>query len=281
MKKEILLLDKSICMLSDFKVFTNLDLSCINWDLLFSYGLQSKSICMLYNKLVYSDCLKKIPSKYYKLMSAIYIGNDHHNQLLSHTRQLLSNMLSVSGIELFDYKNISMDKYFKKNLMPNDIDVVARKSNALEINSFLLSNGYHIKYVNGDAFVEELPETFNSVFYEKNPIYEYDYPIKIDINYSFQRNWFLEHILTDYNKQESLTRLSFILISMIDFYEHINCNIDNIKIEDLLKLKRLNIQLNSLNHYESDMLFEMANRYDVVSDYSIVRDVVKEYISLF
>ena len=102
-----------------------------------------------------------------------------------------------------------------------------------------------------------------------------------DINYSFKRNWFLEHILTDYNKDERLTRLSFILISMIDFYEHINCNIDNIKIEDLLKLKRLNIQLNSLNHYESNMLFEMANKYDVVSDYSIVRDVVKEYISLF
>lgn len=282
MKKELLILDRSICLSSEFKAYKNYEFNKINWDLLFSCGLKSKSICMLYDKLIYSNCVKEAPSKYYKLMSAIYIGNHHHNQVLNNAKKSISNALAAGGIEIFDYKNIFMDRDFKNNLMPNDVDFVAEKDNAFRINSILKSKGYQIKYVNGKASNQKLPVTFDSVFYEKKSISRYDYPIKIDITYSFQHNYFLESILMDYKKENCLKKeLVLLLISMIEFYEHINFNMENISISDLLKVKRIKIQLNHLNSYEKDLMIEIANRYQVISVYSIVNRIIDNYTSIF
>ena len=282
MEKELMLLDKSICLLSDFKAFQDEEFQNINWELLFYYGLKCKAICFLYNKLLISNCIDLVPSQYFKLMSEIYIGNICHNHKMNFEKQTITDQLSAIGIKVFDYKNVFLEKSFKDFLMPNDIDLIANIYNAQKINRILLSNGYYVKYVNGERFTkEELPKTYKSVLYEMKTVNNYEYPVKIDINFSFQHNCFLETILSDYiSLKHSDDGIYFLLINLIEFFEHIKSDFNNISVENLLKIKRLNVQLKCLSCKQKELLFELADKYQVANEYSIMKDIVYNYKSI-
>lgn len=276
MDKELIVLDK----LTDvtFQIDKN-DLIAIDWYKLLLYSLKTKTVCIVYNSLINNDCLHYIPTKIYKIMSILYIGNLKQNQKLELEGEKITTLLNEHGIKIYQYKNLNTIQDYDNLLMPNDIDVIAKDSDRQDIHMHLTSLGYKIKYLNNANPKTQDFHTANSIFYEKIDIKSYEYPIKIDITYSFKSFKKLDQLLCEYEIQKStkIKNILLFIINIIDFYEHINGNKGNININDFFKIKRLKMQyLNA----DSNLINIFIKKYNVELKYRFVKEIFLNNLSI-
>lgn len=277
MDKELVVLDKLTDVPS--RIDKN-DLVELNWYNLLLYSLKSKTICIIYNSLILNDCLQYIPAKIYKIMSALYIGNLKQYQKLKSEIEKITTMLNKEGIKIYKHKNLYISRDCESLLMPNDIDFIAYDSNKQDIHRNLTRLDYKIKYLNNVNPNTQNFYTSNSVFYEKINIKSYEYPLKVDITYSFKSFKYLDKLLCEYEKQDSkeIKNILLFIINIIDFFEHINGNKENITIDDLFKIKRLQIQH---SYIDSNLIKVFVKKYNIELIYCFVKDIFMNYLSIY
>lgn len=282
MDKELIIIDK-LTDIKKNKIEIN-DFSSINWDKFLLYLLKTKTICIVFNSLQYSALLKHIPTNIYKLMSEIYIGNLEHNRNLKHELELITQLFNENGICIYEFKNLSNRlSTFENLLMPNDIDFIASHKDKNYIHQLLIDSHYKIKRINNEINTSYSFSSVKSILYEQTQINRFGYPIKIDINYSYDCFDQMNEIIKDYTNSSSTYQKDCLLfiISVIDFYSHINGNANNIKINDFLKIKRLNIQYHVLNISSSYYIKKIINKFKVYDVFYYVENVIINYKSLF
>lgn len=282
MDKELNLLDKLTNPKLNNEYFNKNDFTNINWDKFFLYSLKSKTVCKIFDSLQAIEYLNIIPSKIYKLMSEIFIGNTEHNKVLFQEANKITTELSLLKVNICEYKNLNTIKTgFEDFLMPNDIDYIAFSIDKNIINQYFYENGYKIKRINNIPVTNNFSNEINSILYEKNKTEKYKYPIKIDINYSFKRFQQMDCLMDEYYNSNIIEKKESILfiISLIDFFEHINGNTNNIKIEDFLKIKRLSIQYNYLNNITTSNINGLIEKYNLTNIFEATKDVLMNYSS--
>lgn len=280
MDKELNLLDKLTNKNINNETINENSFINIDWEKLFSYSLKSKTVCIIFDTLQSIKCLEIIPTKIYKLMSEIFIGNVEHNRIINKETKRITVALTQKGINLFQYKNLSKIATGSEDfLMPNDIDFIAFSKDKYLINQYFNESNYKIKRINNELEVYDISTEINSVLYEEAETAKYKYPIKVDINYSFNTFDKLDILLKEYLDSICIEEKDDILfiISVIDFFDHINGDIHNIKIDDFLKIKRLNIQYNELDELSMLHINELVQKYNLKNIFVPIEKVLLNY----
>ena len=284
MNKELTLIDRLTNLNLDNDNFSEIDFSNINWDDFLIYSLKSKTICIIFDSLESIRYLEIIPAKIYKLMSEIIIGNNEHNKVISFEKNKILTDLFNLKVNINEYKNLyTINTKLEELYMPNDIDLIALEKDKQVINNYFLKNGYRIKRINNELYVSNIQSDIKSILYEKNKTKKYSYPIKIDINYTFKSFINFECFMKDYYCSKNTIDQSCMLyiINIVDFFEHINCNITNITIDDFFKTKRLNIQYNSFTEKSKLRLKELIIKYGLTDIFKTVENIILNYTSFF
>ena len=284
MNKELTLIDRLTNLNLDNDNFSEIDFSNINWDDFLIYSLKSKTICIIFDSLESIRYLEIIPAKIYKLMSEIIIGNNEHNKVISFEKNKILTDLFNLKVNINEYKNLyTINTKLEQLYMPNDIDLIALEKDKQVINNYFLKNGYRIKRINNERYVSNIQSDIKSILYEKNKTKKYSYPIKIDINYTFKSFINFECFMKDYYCSKNIIDQSCMLyiINIVDFFEHINCNITNITIDDFFKTKRLNIQYNSFTEKSKLRLKELIIKYGLTDIFKTVENIILNYTSFF
>lgn len=284
MNKELTLIDRLTNLNLDNDNFSEIDFSNINWDDFLIYSLKSKTICIIFDSLESIRYLGIIPAKIYKLMSEIIIGNNEHNKVISFEKNKILTDLFNLKVNINEYKNLyTINTKLEQLYMPNDIDLIALEKDKQVINNYFLKNGYRIKRINNELYVSNIQSDIKSILYEKNKTKKYSYPIKIDINYTFKSFINFECFMKDYYCSKNIIDQSCMLyiINIVDFFEHINCNITNITIDDFFKTKRLNIQYNSFTEKSKLRLKELIIKYGLTDIFKTVENIILNYTSFF
>lgn len=284
MNKELTLIDRLTNLNLDNDNFSEIDFSNINWDDFLIYSLKSKTICIIFDSLESIRYLEIIPAKIYKLMSEIIIGNNEHNKVISFEKNKILTDLFNLKVNINEYKNLyTINTKLEQLYMPNDIDLIALEKDKQVINNYFLKNGYRIKRINNELYVSNIQSDIKSILYEKNKTKKYSYPIKIDINYTFKSFINFECFMKDYYCSKNIIDQSCMLyiINIVDFFEHINCNITNITIDDFFKTKRLNIQYNSFTEKSKLRLKEIIIKYGLTDIFKTVENIILNYTSFF
>lgn len=284
MNKELTLIDRLTNLNLDNDNFSEIDFSNINWDDFLIYSLKSKTICIIFDSLESIRYLEIIPAKIYKLMSEIIIGNNEHNKVISFEKNKILTDLFNLKVNINEYKNLyTINTKLEQLYMPNDIDLIALEKDKQVINNYFLKNGYRIKRINNECYVSNIQSDIKSILYEKNKTKKYSYPIKIDINYTFKSFINFECFMKDYYCSKNIIDQSCMLyiINIVDFFEHINCNITNITIDDFFKTKRLNIQYNSFTEKSKLRLKELIIKYGLTDIFKTVENIILNYTSFF
>ncbi len=284
MNKELTLIDRLTNLNLDNDNFSEIDFSNINWDDFLIYSLKSKTICIIFDSLESIRYLEIIPAKIYKLMSEIIIGNNEHNKVISFEKNKILTDLFNLKVNINEYKNLyTINTKLEQLYMPNDIDLIALEKDKQVINNYFLKNGYRIKRINNELYVSNIQSDIKSILYEKNKTKKYSYPIKIDINYTFKSFINFECFMKDYYCSKNIIDQSCMLyiINIVDFFEHINCNITNITIDDFFKTKRLNIQYNSFTEKSKLRLKELIIKYGLTDIFKTVENIILNYTSFF
>lgn len=284
MNKELTLIDRLTNLNLDNDNFSEIDFSNINWDDFLIYSLKSKTICIIFDSLESIRYLEIIPAKIYKLMSEIIIGNNEHNKVISFEKNKILTDLFTLKVNINEYKNLyTINTKLEELYMPNDIDLIALEKDKQVINNYFLKNGYRIKRINNELYVSNIQSDIKSILYEKNKTKKYSYPIKIDINYTFKSFINFECFMKDYYCSKNIIDQSCMLyiINIVDFFEHINCNITNITIDDFFKTKRLNIQYNSFTEKSKLRLKELIIKYGLTDIFKTVENIILNYTSFF
>ncbi len=284
MNKELTLIDRLTNLNLDNDNFSEIDFSNINWDDFLIYSLKSKTICIIFDSLESIGCLEIIPAKIYKLMSEIIIGNNEHNKVISFEKNKILTDLFNLKVNVNEYKNLyAINTKLEQLYMPNDIDLIALEKDKQVINNYFLKNRYRIKRINNELYVSNAQSDIKSILYEKNKTKKYSYPIKIDINYTFKSFINFECFMKDYYCSKNIIDQSCMLyiINIVDFFEHINCNITNITIDDFFKTKRLNIQYNSFTEKSKLRLKELIIKYGLTDIFKTVEKIILNYTSFF
>lgn len=284
MNKELTLIDRLTNLNLDNDNFSEMDFSNINWDDFLIYSLKSKTICIIFDSLESIGCLEIIPAKIYKLMSEIIIGNNEHNKVISFEKNKILTDLFNLKVNINEYKNLyAINTKLEQLYMPNDIDLIALEKDKQVINNYFLKNGYRIKRINNELYVSNAQSDIKSILYEKNKTKKYSYPIKIDINYTFKSFINFECFMKDYYCSKNIIDQSCMLyiINIVDFFEHIDCNITNITIDDFFKTKRLNIQYNSFTEKSKLRLKELIIKYGLTNIFKTVENIILNYTSFF
>lgn len=283
MNKELTLIDRLTNLNLDNDNFSEIDFSNINWDDFLIYSLKSKTICIIFDSLESIRYLEIIPAKIYKLMSEIIIGNNEHNKVISFEKNKILTDLFNLKVNINEYKNLyTINTKLEQLYMPNDIDLIALEKDKQVINNYFLKNGYRIKRINNELYVSNIQSDIKSILYEKKTK-KYSYPIKIDINYTFKSFINFECFMKDYYCSKNIIDQSCMLyiINIVDFFEHINCNITNITIDDFFKTKRLNIQYNSFTEKSKLRLKELIIKYGLTDIFKTVENIILNYTSFF
>ena len=284
MNKELTLIDRLTNLNLDNDNFSEIDFSNINWDDFLIYSLKSKTICIIFDSLESIRYLEIIPAKIYKLMSEIIIGNNEHNKVISFEKNKILTDLFNLKVNINEYKNLyTINTKLEQLYMPNDIDLIALEKDKQVINNYFLKNGYRIKRINNELYVSNIQSDIKSILYEKNKTKKYSYPIKIYINYTFKYFINFECFMKDYYCSKNIIDQSCMLyiINIVDFFEHINCNITNITIDDFFKTKRLNIQYNSFTEKSKLRLKELIIKYGLTDIFKTVENIILNYTSFF
>ena len=71
------------------------------------------------------------------------------------------------------------------------------------------------------------------------------------------------------------------LISTVEFFEHIDGDTKNIKIDDFLKVKRLSIQYNIFDNTSKLMIRELIKKYELTDVYKKIENVFLNYDLFF
>ena len=277
MDKEIVILDK----LTDLSFVIDInELAGIDWYKLLLYSLKSKTICIIYNSLKFNECLQYIPAKIYKIMSALYIGNFKQNQIIKSETEKIIDLLNRNEIKIYQHKHINIIQEYETLLMPNDIDFIAFNSSKYDIHKYLTKLDYKIKYLNNYKPDTQDFSMSSSVFYEKNTDTINEYPLKIDITYSFKNYKFLDRLLKEYEKQNNkeIENIILFIINIIDFFDHINGKKENISIDDFFKIKRLQILYFSM---DTNLINSFVKKYNLESIYGLVKEIFLNYLSIF
>lgn len=284
MNKELTLIDRLTNLNLDNDNFSEIDFSNINWDDFLIYSLKSKTICIIFDSLESIGYLEIIPAKIYKLMSEIIIGNNEHNKVISFEKNKILTDLFILKVNINEYKNLyTINTKLEQLYMPNDIDLIALEKDKQVINKYFLKNGYRIKRINNELYISNVQSDIKSILYEKNKTKKYSYPIKIDINYTFKSFINFECFMKDYYCSKNIIDQSCMLyiINIVDFFEHIDCNITNITIDDFFKTKRLNIQYNSFTEKSKLRLKELIIKYGLTDIFKTVENIILNYTSFF
>lgn len=278
MKKEILLLDE----LTNPRYSKNLTFENINWDDFLIDMFKSKSICIVFENLQKNDLLQNIPAKLYKIMSTIYIGNIRYNKILETSASIVMNKISEQGINVIRPKILNgILMNYTSSLMPNDIDLLAYNCNKMTIHKLLQNIGYTLTRVNDKSDIKSFDESTKSLFYQKYGMNPSLYPIKIDVCFRFDVFDKKEQLMDEYFNSVTIkdkNNVKFVF-NIIDFYDHINGDINNIKIDDFLKIKRLNMQYNELNSNEN--ICQLLKKYKLMEIYNLVNKVIENHLLLY
>lgn len=284
MNKELVIIDRLTNTDLSSDSFNEKDFSEINWDKFLICSLKSKAICVIFNSLDAIGYLHVIPAKIHKLMSEIFIGNNEQNKILSKETYKIITELSNLDIKISEYKNLLTIKTgFEQMLMPNDVDFLALSKDKQMINQYFIDNGYIIKRINDSLDISNKQNDINSVLYEKINTEKYNYPIKIDINYTFKSINQLDGLIKEYFDSSydiHKDRMLF-LISTVEFFEHIDGDTKNIKIDDFLKVKRLSIQYNIFDNTSKLMIRELIKKYELTDVYKKIENVFLNYDLFF
>lgn len=284
MNKELVIIDRLTNTDLRSDSFNEKDFSEINWDKFLIYSLKSKAICVIFNSLDSIGYLHMVPAKIHKLMSEIFIGNNEQNKILSKETYKIITELSNLDIKISEYKNLLTIKTgFEQMLMPNDIDFLALSKDKQMINQYFIDNGYIIKRINDSLDISNKQNDINSVLYEKINTEKYNYPIKIDINYTFKSINQLDGLIKEYfdSSYDIHKDQILFLISTIEFFEHIDGDTKNIKIDDFLKVKRLSIQYNIFDNTSKLMITELIKKYELTDLYKKIENVFLNYDLFF
>ena len=201
------------------------------------------------------------------------------NKELTLIDRLTNLNLDNDNFSEIDFSNINWDDFLIYSLKSKTICIIFDSLESIRYLEIIPAKIYKLM----SEIIIGNNEHNKVISFEKNKTKKYSYPIKIDINYTFKSFINFECFMKDYYCSKNIIDQSCMLyiINIVDFFEHINCNITNITIDDFFKTKRLNIQYNSFTEKSKLRLKELIIKYGLTDIFKTVENIILNYTSFF